>query len=53
MLASMRFFLRFIELEEQFDAHGFNKKYGATFKITAKKEACKQSAVNSHLECHD
>ncbi|KUJ13601.1 FAD/NAD(P)-binding domain-containing protein [Mollisia scopiformis] len=39
MLASMRFFLRFIDLEETFDRHGFEKKYGATFKITTKKEA--------------
>lgn len=26
MLASMRYFLRFIELEEAFDKHGFEKK---------------------------
>ncbi|OKL55388.1 hypothetical protein UA08_09365 [Talaromyces atroroseus] len=39
MLASMRFFLRFIDLEKTFDEHGFEKKYGATFKITTKKEA--------------
>lgn len=26
MLASMRYFLRFIELEEEFDKHGFEKK---------------------------
>lgn len=26
MLASMRYFLRFIELEETFDKHGFEKK---------------------------
>nr|Q0CCX4.2 RecName: Full=Sulochrin halogenase gedL; AltName: Full=Flavin-dependent halogenase gedL; AltName: Full=Geodin synthesis protein L [Aspergillus terreus NIH2624] len=39
MLASMRFFLRFIDLEEQFDAYGFQKKYGATFKINSKREA--------------
>ncbi|TVY84589.1 Flavin-dependent halogenase ptaM [Lachnellula suecica] len=39
MLASMRFFLRFIDAEETFDAHGFTKKFGATFKITTKKEA--------------
>lgn len=26
MLASMRYFLRFIELEETFDNHGFEKK---------------------------
>ena len=60
MLASMRYFLRFIELESAFDNHGFQKKvgaprysidtdiflktlnqFGATFKITAKREACK------------
>lgn len=28
MLASMRYFLRFIELEEAFDKHGFEKKVG-------------------------
>ncbi|EUC41200.1 hypothetical protein COCMIDRAFT_106799 [Bipolaris oryzae ATCC 44560] len=39
MLASMRFFLRFIDLEKTFDAHGFQKKFGATFKITEKKAA--------------
>ncbi|KAG0650220.1 Flavin-dependent halogenase [Hyphodiscus hymeniophilus] len=39
MLASMRFFLRFIDLEDTFDRHGFEKKYGATFKITTKNEA--------------
>lgn len=26
MLASIRYFLRFIELEEDFDKHGFEKK---------------------------
>lgn len=26
MLASLRHFLRFIDLDETFDAHGFNKK---------------------------
>ncbi|PSE20862.1 hypothetical protein C7G68_19065, partial [Acinetobacter baumannii] len=39
MLASIRFFLRFVELEEEFDRHGFEKKYGATFKITEKNPA--------------
>ncbi|KAL7940698.1 hypothetical protein V8C42DRAFT_349293 [Trichoderma barbatum] len=39
MLASVRFFLRFIGLEETFDKHGFEKKFGATFKITGKKAA--------------
>ncbi|CZR68580.1 uncharacterized protein PAC_18479 [Phialocephala subalpina] len=39
MLASMRFFLQFIDLEETFDRHGFEKKFGATFKINSKKEA--------------
>ncbi|KAG6358328.1 hypothetical protein INS49_014212 [Diaporthe citri] len=39
MLASMRYLLRFIELEEEFDKHGFEKKFGATFKITDKKPA--------------
>ncbi|KAK4993501.1 hypothetical protein LTR50_000431 [Elasticomyces elasticus] len=39
MLASMRFFLRFIDLEEKFDSMGFWKKFGATFKISAGKDA--------------
>lgn len=26
MLASVRYFLRFIDLEDTFEAHGFNKK---------------------------
>lgn len=30
MLASMRFFLRFIDLEKTFDDHGFEKKVRAT-----------------------
>ncbi|GES62192.1 hypothetical protein ATEIFO6365_0005016800 [Aspergillus terreus] len=38
MLASMRFFLRFIGLEERFEAHDF-QKHGATFKINSKREA--------------
>ncbi|GAB1217962.1 hypothetical protein ATERTT37_007205 [Aspergillus terreus] len=39
MLASMRFFFRFIGLEERFDAHGFQKKHGGMFKIKSKREA--------------
>ncbi|KAG2421092.1 hypothetical protein HFD88_000708 [Aspergillus terreus] len=39
MPASMRFFLRFIGLEERFDAHGFQNKQLATFKINSKREA--------------
>ena len=39
MLASMRFFLRYIDLEEQFDKFGFTPKFGATFKINDKREA--------------
>ena len=30
MLASMRYFLRFVELESAFDNHGFQKKVGAS-----------------------
>jgi hypothetical protein len=30
MLASMRFYLKFIELEDTFDRHGFEKKVRAT-----------------------
>ena len=40
MLAAMRFLLRLIDAEDEFDRHGFEKKYGATFKITDKREAC-------------
>jgi ribosomal protein L22 len=32
-------FLRFIGLEERFDAHGFQKKHGGMFKIKSKREA--------------
>ncbi|KAI3320789.1 FAD/NAD(P)-binding domain-containing protein [Xylariaceae sp. AK1471] len=39
MLPTLRFFMRLIDLEEEFERHGFEKKYGATFKITDKKEA--------------
>ena len=31
MLASMRYFLRFIDLESTFDNHGFQKKVGALY----------------------
>ena len=38
MLASVRFFLRFIDLEETFDRYGFEKKvccvFDCTFKLT-------------------
>lgn len=37
MLASMRHFLRFIDLEKTFDAHGFRKKNGAAFKLNNKR----------------
>ncbi|PSR81494.1 hypothetical protein BD289DRAFT_393427 [Coniella lustricola] len=33
MLPSMRHYLRFIDLDDEFDAHGFNKKVGAAFKL--------------------
>ncbi|TVY78374.1 Flavine halogenase aclH [Lachnellula suecica] len=33
MLASMRHFLRFIDLDSAFDQHGFKKKLGAAFKL--------------------
>ncbi|MCJ1246514.1 hypothetical protein MMC30_003722 [Trapelia coarctata] len=39
MLASMRHFLRFIDLDSTFDAYGFTKKNGAAFKLNAKPEA--------------
>ncbi|KAI0139643.1 FAD/NAD(P)-binding domain-containing protein [Xylariaceae sp. FL1272] len=39
MLAAIRFYLRLIDAEEKFDKHGFEKKFGATFKITDKREA--------------
>lgn len=34
MLASMRYFLRFIELEETFDKHGFEKKACLDYSVT-------------------
>ncbi|KAF7589008.1 hypothetical protein BBP40_004939 [Aspergillus hancockii] len=39
MLPSMRQFLRFIDLESEFNSHGFIKKTGATFKLNSKPEA--------------
>ncbi|RDW76454.1 NAD(P)/FAD-dependent oxidoreductase [Aspergillus mulundensis] len=39
MLASIRHFLRFIDLEETIDNYGFQKKRGAAFKINEKGEA--------------
>ncbi|KAF2180795.1 RadH flavin-dependent halogenase [Zopfia rhizophila CBS 207.26] len=38
LLPSIRPFLRFVDLEETFKNHGFQKKLGAAFKLTAKKE---------------
>ena len=38
MLASMRHFLRFVDLDSTFDNHGFNKKRGAAFKLNDKPE---------------
>ncbi|MCJ1430339.1 hypothetical protein MMC29_008257 [Sticta canariensis] len=37
MLASFRHFLRFIDLDSTFNAHGFNKKTGAAFKLNQNK----------------
>ncbi|KAL4954430.1 FAD/NAD(P)-binding domain-containing protein [Aspergillus filifer] len=34
MLPSLRHYLRFIDLDEDFDKHGFTKKAGAAFKMT-------------------
>lgn len=36
MLASMRHFLRFVDLDSAFDAHGFKKKVGAAFKLNGR-----------------
>jgi flavin-dependent dehydrogenase len=36
MLASMRHFLRFIDLDKEFDAYGFKKKVGAAFKLNGR-----------------
>lgn len=38
MLASMRHFLKFIDLDSTFDNYGFTKKRGAAFKLTDKPE---------------
>lgn len=38
MLASMRHFLRFIDLDSTFDQYGFNQKRGAAFKMNEKPE---------------
>jgi hypothetical protein len=37
MLASMRHFLRFIDLDSTFDQHGFKQKNGAAFKLNGTK----------------
>ncbi|EIW75856.1 FAD/NAD(P)-binding domain-containing protein [Coniophora puteana RWD-64-598 SS2] len=37
MLASLRHFLRFVDLESVFEEHGFQKKAGAAFKFNATK----------------
>ncbi|ETS03176.1 non-heme halogenase [Trichoderma reesei RUT C-30] len=37
MLASMRHFLRFIDVDSVFDSYGFTKKVGAAFKLNPKK----------------
>ncbi|KAL4797065.1 FAD/NAD(P)-binding domain-containing protein [Aspergillus venezuelensis] len=39
MLASIRHFLRFIDLEKTFDEYGFEKKRGAVFKLNNKRAA--------------
>ncbi|RMZ75371.1 hypothetical protein DV737_g5306, partial [Chaetothyriales sp. CBS 132003] len=38
MLASLRYFLRFIDLDSTFDNYGFTKKRGAAFKLNDKPE---------------
>ena len=41
MLASIRHFLKFIELDKTFDNHGFRKKRGAAFKLAKDRpEGC-------------
>lgn len=41
MLPSMRHFLRYIDLEDQFEAHGFTPKVGSSFKFNPRKrEGC-------------
>ncbi|RAL12971.1 NAD(P)/FAD-dependent oxidoreductase [Aspergillus homomorphus CBS 101889] len=39
MLASIRHLLRFIDLDQAFDQHGFTKKVGASFKLDKNKRA--------------
>lgn len=38
MLASIRHFFRFIDLDEEFDSYGFRHKNGAVFKLNSKPE---------------
>ncbi|KAL9600000.1 MAG: hypothetical protein Q9219_003469 [cf. Caloplaca sp. 3 TL-2023] len=38
MLASIRHFFRFIDLDEEFDNHGFRVKKGAVFKLNSRPE---------------
>ncbi|KAK3378643.1 hypothetical protein B0T24DRAFT_520866 [Lasiosphaeria ovina] len=39
LLASVRYFLRFVELDKKFDGYGFTRKNGAAFKLNNKREA--------------
>jgi len=45
MVASIRHFLRFIDLDNTFNDYGFVKKTGAAFKLNNKKEACEWSII--------
>lgn len=50
MLASMRFFLRFIDLEEQFDAMGFQKKASLRRQIYTETIADLMKTVWSYVQ---
>lgn len=51
MLASMRPLLRFVDLDEKFNAHGFVKKVGGAFKLSAKREGCKLTDPEAMQSC--
>jgi len=47
MVASIRHFLRFIDLDSTFNNHGFVKKTGAAFKLNNKRDAYTDFIVNA------
>ncbi|KAI2870978.1 hypothetical protein CBS115988_8925 [Aspergillus niger] len=53
LVASMRPFLRFIDLDETFVNYGFVRKNGAAFKLNNQKEACEASLLIARMRLTD